>query len=184
MNVSVQDAPKSSLKTNPVTKEKLSDFERRILKSVGHLVVQPKYENRLLKTRSDGTKVYSYEQVGKVYTIFDDGNYVMRDITVQKQKWIMPDLTKYIKPKRNDIHRQMDLDILDLVDSMATPTRRLLMKQFRLDKSENELYTDLKNLSPALKRRIDSLIEGRYLEEEYSPKYKKKVLVKSKFKYV
>jgi hypothetical protein len=182
--VSHQDAQKSSLKINPVTKEKLTDYDRVMLKRDGHLVIHPKYESVYLKTKSDGTKVYMYEKVGETYTIFENGKFVYRNVEEKKQKWIMPDLSKYTKPKRNDVHRQMDLDILELVDSMAIPTRRLLMKQFRLDKADNELYTDLKNLSPAMKRRIDTLIEGRYLEEEFSPKYKKKVLVKSKFKYV
>lgn len=182
--MSQTDAPKSSLKTDPKSKKRLTDFQKVELERVGYTVVKAKHESRYLKTRSDGTKVYIYEKVGNDYTIFANGNVVDRDVNEKKQKWIMPDLTKYMQPKRVDIHRQMDLDILELVDSVAKPTRRAVMKQFRLDKSEREEYANIKNLSPALKRRIDNLIEGRYLEEEFNPKYKKKVLVKSKFKYV
>jgi len=175
---------KSSLKTDPVSKKRLSDLEKRLLNDCGHLVVKAKYKSNLLKTRTDGTKVYMYEKVGKDYTIFADGNYVMRDITDVKQKWIMPDISAYTKPKRSDVHRSMEIDIMELIETVEKPTRRAIMKQFRLDKANKEEYSEIKNLSPALKRRIDTLIEGRFLEEEFIPKYKRKVLVKSKFKYV
>lgn len=182
--MSQTDAPKSSLKTDPKSKKRLTDFQKKELEVTGYTVVKAKYASRLITTRSDGTKVYNYEKVGNDYTIFANGNVVDRDVRERKQKWIMPDLSKYNQPKRGDVHREMELDILDLIESVAKPTRRAVMKQFRLDKADKEEYANIKNLSPALKRRIDHLIEGRYLEEEFNPKYKKKVLVKSKFKYV
>lgn len=144
--------------------------------------VSAKYEQKFIRQREDGTKVYVFRVIEEAHTLMPDGRKVY-DNAGSKRKWIMPEPVPR-KPKRSDIHRVIDLEIFKAMESLKYAKKRLVIAEVRnqLSDSEHKEYLP-KNVGVAISRRISALIDSRHIEIEQQTK-SRKVLVKGKYKYV
>lgn len=144
--------------------------------------VSAKYEQKFIRQREDGTKVYVFRIIEEAHTLMPDGRKVY-DSAGSKRKWIMPEPVPR-KPKRSDIHRVIDLEIFKAMESLKYAKKRLVIAEVRnqLSDSEHKEYLP-KNVGVAISRRISALIDSRHIEIEQQTK-SRKVLVKGKYKYV
>ena len=144
--------------------------------------VSAKYEQKFIRQREDGTKVYVFRVIEEAHTLMPDGRKVY-DNAGSKRKWIMPEPVPR-KPKRSDIHRVIDLEIFKAMESLKYAKKRLVIAEVRnqLSDSEHKEYLP-KNVGVAVSRRISALIDSRHIEIEQQTK-SRKVLVKGKYKYV
>lgn len=144
--------------------------------------VSAKYEQKFIRQREDGTKVYVFRIIEEAHTLMPDGRKVY-DNAGSKRKWIMPEPVPR-KPKRSDIHRVIDLEIFKAMESLKYAKKRLVIAEVRnqLSDSEHKEYLP-KNVGVAISRRISALIDSRHIEIEQQTK-SRKVLVKGKYKYV
>ena len=144
--------------------------------------VSAKYEQKFIRQREDGTKVYVFRIIEEAHTLMPDGRKIY-DNSGSKRKWVMPDPVPR-KPKRADIHRVIDLEIFKAMDSLKYAKKRLVISEVRnqLSDSEHKEYLP-KNVGVAISRRISALIDSRHIEIEQQTK-SRKVLVKGKYRYV
>lgn len=144
--------------------------------------VSAKYEQKFIRQREDGTKVYVFRVIEEAHTLMPDGRKVY-DNAGSKRKWIMPEPVPR-KPKRSDIHRVIDLEIFKAMESLKYAKKRLVIAEVRnqLSDSEHKEYLP-KNVGVAISRRISALIDSRHIEIEQQTK-SRKVLVKGKYRYV
>jgi hypothetical protein len=144
--------------------------------------VSAKFEQRFIRKREDGTKVYVMTMVEEAHTLMPDGRKVY-DSKGSKRKWIMPEPVQR-KPKRSDMHRIIDLEIFKAMDSLKYAKKRLVIAEVRNQLSDSEHKEHLpKNVGVAISRRISALIDSRHIEIEQQTK-SRKVLVRGKYKYV
>jgi len=143
--------------------------------------VAAKYEQKFIRQREDGTKVYMFRIVDEAHRIMPDGRKVYDN--EGKRKWIMPASTPR-KPKRRDIARVIDLEIFKAMSSLKYAKKRVVIATVReaLTTCEHKEHLP-KNVGVAISRRISSLLDSRHIEIEQQTK-SRKVLVKGKYKYV
>jgi|TARA_Y100000389_G_scaffold106066_1_gene102998 hypothetical protein len=143
--------------------------------------VSAKYEQKFIRQREDGTKVYMFRIVDEAHRIMPDGKKVYDN--EGKRKWIMPASTPR-KPKRRDIARVIDLEIFKAMSSLKHAKKRVVIATVReaLTTCEHKEHLP-KNVGVAISRRISSLLDSRHIEIEQQTK-SRKVLVKGKYKYV
>ncbi len=142
-------------------------------------LIAPRYEQKLLRKREDGTKVYIYQCVEEEHTLYPDGTKVYRGKN-QGRDWVLPDPVKR-KPKRRDIHTMIDKEIFKAIASLKHAKKRIVIRTVREALEGTEGLP--KAVGSAVSRRITHLLDGRYLELEKQTKTRT-VLVKGKYKYV
>lgn len=144
--------------------------------------VSPKYEQKFIRQREDGTKVYVFRKIEDAHRIMPDGRKVYENES-SGRKWIMPASTPR-KPKRRDIARTIDLEIFKAMSSLKHAKKRVVIATVREALATCEHKEHLpKNVGVAISRRISSLLDSRHIEIEQQTK-SRKVLVKGKYKYV
>ena len=145
--------------------------------------VPAKYENILISTKKDGTKVYLYQKVDDAHRILPDGRKVYDNVGA-KRKWIMPD-TAPRKPKRRDIHTIIDEEIFVAIKTLKHAKKRLVIAAVREAVTKNEEIAEYlpKNVGITISRRIAHLMTMNNLEMVQETKTRK-VLKEGKYKYV
>lgn len=161
----------------PTFLQRLAEHENKHGKYVG-----PKFEQKFIRKREDGTKVYVWSMIEEAHTLMPDGTKVY-DSSGSKRKWVMPDPVQR-KPRRSDMHRIIDQQIFKAMDSLKYAKKRLVIAEVRNKLSDSEHTEHLpKNVGVAISRRISALIDSRHIEIEQQTK-SRKVLVRGKYKYV
>lgn len=145
--------------------------------------VPAKFEQKFIRKREDGTKVYIWSVIDEAHHVMPDGRKVYSNNSHSNRKWIMPEPVQR-KPKRSDMHRIIDLEIFKAMDSLKYAKKRLVIAEVRNQLTDSEHTEHLpKNVGVAISRRISALIDSRHIEIEQQTK-SRKVLVRGKYKYV
>jgi len=162
-----------------------SELDRRLKEyhAVHGRYVPRQYENKFIRQREDGTRVYIYQMVEEAHRIMPDGRKVYEK-TGQHREWIMPEAPKR-KPKRADIHIIIDTEIFTAMKSLKHAKKRLVIAEVRNALQKNEDIAEYlpKNVGVAISRRIAHLIAMHNVEIVQETK-NRKVLREGKYKYV
>lgn len=145
--------------------------------------VPAKYEQKFIRQREDGTKVYIFQMLEEAHTLMPDGRKIY-DSVGSKRKWIMPELSPR-KPKRRDIHTIIDTEIFNAIKSLKYAKKRLVIAAVREAVKNNEEIAEYlpKNVGITISRRIAHLMTMNNLEMVQETKTRK-VLREGKYKYV
>lgn len=139
------------------------------------------YEDKFIRQREDGTKVYMYQLVEEAHRLMPDGTKVYEKSGTHRE-WVMPDYEKPIK--RSDIHTTIDLEIFKAINSLKHAKKRPVIAAVREALLKSDVADKLpKNVGIAISRRIGILVEKRNLEYVQETKTRK-VLREGKYKYV
>jgi len=143
--------------------------------------VSAKYEQKFIRQREDGTKVYMFRIVDEAHRLMPDGRKVYDN--EGKRKWIMPQTKR--TPKRRDIHSIIDKQIFKAMDALKYAKKRLVIAEVRRVMLLDDNIVDKlpKNLGTSISRRIGHLVDKRNLAYEQQTKARR-VLVKGKYRYV
>lgn len=145
--------------------------------------VPARYESKLVRTRSDGTKVYVYQKIEEAHRLMPDGTKKYENVGM-KRKWIIPESAPR-KPKRKDIHTIIDKEIFNAIKSLKHAKKRLVIAAVREAVKSNEEIAEFlpKNVGITISRRIAHLMTMNNLEMVQETKTRK-VLREGKYKYV
>lgn len=145
--------------------------------------VPRQYENKFIRQREDGTKVYIFQMVEEAHRILPDGTKVYEK-RGQNRDWIMPETPKR-KPKRRDIHTIIDTEIFNAIKSLKHAKKRLVIAAVRDAVTSNKEIAEYlpKNVGITVSRRIAHLMTMNNLEMVQETKTRK-VLREGKYKYV
>lgn len=145
--------------------------------------VPPQYESKLVRTRSDGTRVYVYQKTEEAHRIMPDGRKVY-DNSGSKRKWILPEIAPR-KPKRRDIHSIIDVEIFNAIKTLKHAKKRLVIAEVRNVVTKNDEIAEYlpKNVGITISRRIAHLMTMNNLEMVQETKTRK-VLREGKYRYV
>jgi hypothetical protein len=143
--------------------------------------VAAKYEQKFIRQREDGTKVYMFRIVDEAHRLMPDGRKVYDN--EGKRKWIMPQTKR--TPKRRDIHSIIDKQIFKAMDALKYAKKRLVIAEVRNALLENEEIKEYlpKNVGVTISRRIKHLVSLQNINYEKQTK-NRTVLVRGKYKYV
>jgi len=145
--------------------------------------VPRKYEDKFIRQREDGTKVYMYQLVEEAHRLMPDGTKIY-ERSGQHREWIMPEAPKR-KPKRRDIHTIIDTEIFNAIKSLKHAKKRLVIAAVREVVTNNDEIAEYlpKNVGITISRRIAHLMSMNNLEMVQETK-NRKVLREGKYKYV
>lgn len=145
--------------------------------------VPAKFEQRFIRQREDGTKVYIFQLLEEAHTLMPDGTKIY-DSVGNKRKWIMPEMAPR-KPKRRDIHTIIDTEIFNAIKSLKHAKKRLVIAAVREAVTSNKEIAEYlpKNVGITISRRIAHLMTMNNLEMVQETKTRK-VLREGKYKYV
>ena len=145
--------------------------------------VPAKYEQKFIRQREDGTKVYMFQMIEEAHTLMPDGRKIY-DSVGSKRKWIMPEIAPR-KPKRRDIHTIIDTEIFKAMKSLKYAKKRLVIAAVREAVKNNEEIAEYlpKNVGITISRRIAHLMTMNNIEIVQETKTRK-VLREGKYKYV
>lgn len=145
--------------------------------------VPAQFEQRFIRQREDGTKVYIFQLLEEAHTLMPDGRKIY-DSVGNKRKWIMPE-TAPRKPKRRDIHTIIDTEIFNAIKSLKHAKKRLVIAAVREVVTNNDEIAEYlpKNVGITISRRIAHLMTMNNLEMVQETKTRK-VLREGKYKYV
>jgi hypothetical protein len=152
-------------------------------KALGNRIHRPaRYEQKLIRVRDDGTKVYMFQIVEEAHYINEDGSKTYEGAN-KKTEWVM---SKFVpKVKRRDIHTTIDKEIFKAIDNLKYAKKRLVIAEVRRVMLLDDNIVDKlpKNLGTSISRRIGHLVDKRNLAYEQQTKARR-VLVKGKYRYV
>jgi hypothetical protein len=146
-------------------------------------VVPARYEEKLIRKREDGTRVYIFQMVEEEYTIHPDGTKTYRGRNGGRN-WIIPDMPKR-KPKRRDIHTIIDKEIFKAMKELKHAKKRLVIAAVRTALQQKEDIAEYlpKNVGITISRRIAHLVTMNNIEYVKETKTRT-VLSEGKYKYV
>ena len=145
--------------------------------------VPRKYEDKFIRKRDDGTRVYIYQMVEEAHRLMPDGTKVYEKRGTHRD-WVMPETPKR-KPKRRDIHTIIDTEIFNAIKSLKHAKKRLVIAAVREAVTNNDEIAEYlpKNVGITISRRIAHLMTMNNLEMVQETK-NRKVLREGKYKYV